>query len=89
MEYKLFTLPNCPKCKDIKEFLREKGIEFKEVDLGEDEGVSELRKSYVQIKDKIKRTEDGQMPIPLFISYEGDTVKEVSNLLEEIKKIVS
>ena len=33
MEYKIFTLPTCDKCQDLKAFMKEKGIEYKEVDL--------------------------------------------------------
>ena len=84
MSYKLFTMPHCDQCATIKEFLKENSIEFTEVDLGDDDGVSELRQIYPKLKDKITRTEDGQMPVPLFVS---DDFK-VANSLEEVKAIV-
>jgi glutaredoxin len=88
MTYKIYTMPNCEKCENIKEYLGSVQESYQEVDLGDDEGVAELRKIYVQLKDKIERTEDGQMPIPLFVSSEGDEVKQVGHTLDEVKAIV-
>ena len=42
MNIKIYTMPHCDKCKEIKEYLSGMGIE--EVDLGEAEGVAEIRK---------------------------------------------
>ncbi len=34
---KLFVTPACPYCYTLKEFLKEKGIEFEEIDVSKDE----------------------------------------------------
>lgn len=34
---KIYTSPGCPYCFTLKEFLKEKGIEFEEIDVSKDE----------------------------------------------------
>ncbi len=34
---KIYTSPSCPYCYTLKEFLKEKGIEFEEIDVSKDE----------------------------------------------------
>jgi len=34
---KVYTTPACPYCYTLKEFLKEKGIEFEEIDVSKDE----------------------------------------------------
>ena len=89
MKYKLFTATGCEKCELAKRFLKEKGIEGIEVSISDDEGVAELRKLYPQIKDKIARTEEGSMPIPLVVFYEDDNIIGVKHKQEEIEIFVN
>lgn len=35
-EVKVYTAPNCPYCYALKSFLKEKGVEFKEIDVSKD-----------------------------------------------------
>jgi len=84
MEYKIYTLPNCNACKTIKDYLNKSNIEFTEVNLGDDEGVLELRKIYTDIKDKIKRV-DNEMVIPLITISENNKIIKVANTIKEIK----
>lgn len=35
----LFTSPNCPKCPIEKEALKQKGVDFKEIDISTDDGL--------------------------------------------------
>lgn len=88
MNYKIYTMPHCEKCEAIKNLLIENHAEFNVVDLGEDEGVGELRKIYIKIKDKVKRTDDGQLPIPLFIAFDGDEVSGIGHTIEEVKSLI-
>ncbi len=88
--HKIYTMPHCDKCEKIKEYLKEHKISFEVVDLGEDDGIAELRKSYVKLKDKVTRTSDGQMPVPLFVSFDAEgNVQAVAHKLEEVKAIFS
>ncbi len=82
-------MPACDKCKDIKEHLNSVNIEFKDINLGDDEGVAELRKIYPKLKEKVQRTEDGQLPIPLLISLNQDEIKGTACTLDEAKALVS
>ncbi len=34
--FKLYTQENCPNCEELKEFLKEKGISYDEVDVNND-----------------------------------------------------
>jgi glutaredoxin-like YruB-family protein len=44
---RLFTTPTCPYCYTLKEFLKENGVEFEEIDVSRDEKAKEemIRKS--------------------------------------------
>ena len=86
MEYKIYTMPMCDKCKEIKEFLSISSVLFSEVDLGDDDGVAELRKIYPKLKDKIQRV-DGQMPIPLFLGVEEGEISSVAHTIDEVKAL--
>jgi glutaredoxin len=89
MIYKVYTLPHCEKCENIKEYLATRNIAFEVIDLGDDDGVAALRKIYVKIKDKVQRTEDGQLPIPLLIAFDNNDVKGVAHTVDEVKTLVS
>ena len=78
----------CDKCKKIKAHLESVDVEFDEVGLGDDEGVAELRKIFVKIRDKVTRTEDGQLPIPLIVKFENDKVTGVAHTLDEVKSLL-
>lgn len=59
---KVFITPVCPYCYTLKEFLKEKGIEFEEIDVCEDEKLKE---------ELIKKS--GQMGVPV-IEINGEVV---------------
>lgn len=82
-------MPHCEKCEKVKEFLDSTGTKYEVVDLGDDEGVVALRKIYIKIKDKVKRTEDGQLPIPLIIGFNADIVTGVANTVDEVKTLIN
>lgn len=88
MQYKLYTLPHCEKCEAVKKYLKASNIKADEINLGDDEGVAELRRSYSQLKDKIQRNSSGQIPIPLFVAFEGNKITTVVHTLEEVKAFI-
>ncbi len=59
---KIFVTPACPYCYTLKEFLKEKNIEFEEVDVSQDEKLKE---------ELIKKT--GKMEVPI-IEIDGEIV---------------
>lgn len=79
--YKIFTMPSCDKCAELKEVLAGTDLKGEEVDAGEDEGVIEIRKIYPKIRDRIERTEDGSFPFPtcLLLDESGEIVEIVHN----------
>ncbi|MBO9361008.1 MAG: glutaredoxin family protein [Thermoflexus sp.] len=50
----IFTTPNCPWCQAAKEYLRRRGVPFKEVDVSRDAAAA---------RDLVRRT--GQMGVPV------------------------
>ena len=88
MKYLLFSMPACPKCAAIKEYLQGK-IEGEEHSLADTDGVLAFRKLYPQIKDQVKRNDDGSLPIPtiLFVN-ESNEVVNVAHDLEKTKQVV-
>jgi len=59
---RLFTSPSCPFCYSLKDFLKEKGIEFEEIDVSKDEKAKE---------EMIKKT--GRLEAPI-IEIDGQIV---------------
>ncbi len=70
MKYKLFTLIGCEKCKEVKEYLKEKNINYEEIDAGKGAGKIDFREFYVKNKDKIEREKDGAVSFPILIHNE-------------------
>ena len=62
MNVKLYSTPVCPYCHTLKEFFKEKGIEFEEIDVSQDEKMRD---------DMIKRS--GQMAVPV-VEIDGQMV---------------
>jgi len=59
---KIFTTPFCPYCYTLKEFLKEKGITFEEIDVSQDEKLKE---------ELIKKT--GKIEVPV-IEIDGQII---------------
>jgi len=43
MAIKLFSLPCCPRCEMVKDYLKEKKVNYTPVDMDSAEGITELR----------------------------------------------
>ena len=84
MKYLLFSMPACPKCAEIKEYLEGK-LKGEEHNLANSDGVMKFRKLYPQIKEKVKRNEDGSLPVPTIIFFNEDN--EVINIAQDLEKI--
>jgi glutaredoxin len=70
MVYTLFTFPNCEKCREIKNYLKEKQVKYEEVNAGLGEGRAKFRDFYSKNKDKIQRENDGAITLPILSSDE-------------------
>jgi len=72
---KLFTTPACVYCVTVKEFLKEKNVQFEEIDVSQDE----------KLKDEIIE-KSGQMGVPV-LDVDGEMVagfdrKKICQLLK-------
>lgn len=59
---KVYSTPVCPYCYTLKEFLKDKGIAFEDIDVSKDEKIKE---------DMVKRS--GQMSVPV-IEIDGQMI---------------
>jgi len=59
---KVFSSPICPYCTTLKEFLKERGVEFEEIDVSQDEKA---------MKEMVEKT--GQMGVPV-MEIDGEIV---------------
>lgn len=84
MKYQLFSMPACPTCAEIKQYLKDK-IEGEEHSLADTEGVLIFRKIYPQIKDKVKRNKDGSLPIPTILFLDDDN--KIINIAQDLNKV--
>jgi len=90
VKYKVFTLPTCIKCPAVKDYLKQSGLEGQEINLKEKEGILELRKYYVLVKDKMPaRDAHGNLPLPIVLFFdEQDNIVHVANSLDEVQSAV-
>ncbi|MBI2041951.1 MAG: glutathione S-transferase N-terminal domain-containing protein [Candidatus Nealsonbacteria bacterium] len=59
---KIYSTPTCPYCITLKEFLKEKGIEFEDVNVGQD----------VQAREEMIN-KSGQMGVPV-VDIDGEII---------------
>lgn len=84
--YEVLTLPGCSKCSTIKEYLSRVNLSGKVIDLGSEAGLKEFREHYSKYKNKIKRNEDGSLPVPTVLLYNNkDELSAVASNLDELK----
>lgn len=72
---KIYSTPTCPYCVTLKEFLREKGIEFEDIDVAQN---SEAREEIIQ--------KSGQMGVPV-VDIGGEIIVGFDK--EKISKLLS
>lgn len=75
---KVYSTPTCPYCVTLKKFLKEKGIEFADIDVSQDE------KELQSMIDK-----SGQMGVPvvdidgkIVVGFDRDKILELLNIKE-------
>lgn len=85
--YKIFTMPNCCKCADLKEELEKLALTGTIIDAAEDEGVIEIRKTYPKIRDRIKRMESGSFPFPtLLLMDDAGSIVHIVHSADELRQ---
>ncbi len=75
---KVYSTPSCPYCITLKKFLKEKGAEFKDIDVSQDEK---------ELKEMIDKS--GQMGVPvveidgkIVVGFDRDKILELLNIKE-------
>lgn len=79
MDYLLFAYPNCPKCEDLKAYLRGAAVSAEVLDVAEKEGRTRIR----AFLPHIRRDEKGSIILPTLVCHEGGRVAAVHNNREE------
>ena len=76
---KVFSTPSCPYCVTLKKFLKEKGIDFEDIDVSADE------KELQEMIDK-----SGQMGVPvvdidgqIVVGFDRDKILELLNIKDK------
>lgn len=76
MEYLLFSYPNCSKCEELKEYLKEMNLQVKEYNLVLKESKMKIR----EFLSYLKRDDKGAIIIPSLVSREnGEDVVVLNN----------
>jgi glutaredoxin len=81
MEVEIYTVRNCAKCKEVKKYLEEKGVGFKELDMSIG-GIPELQQKKKEFKSMglttypvtLIKDEGGVIPLESFNKEEFDKV---------------
>ena len=75
---RLFTSPSCPFCYSLKDFLKEKGIEFEEIDVSQDEKArDEIIKKTGRLEAPIIEI-DGQ----IVVGFDKEKIVKLLNIKE-------
>jgi len=76
---KVYSTPTCPYCVTLKKFLKEKGIDFADIDVSSDEN---------ELKEMIEKF--GQMGVPvvdidgeIVVGFNRDKIMELLNIKEQ------
>ncbi len=56
MKIKVFSTPSCPYCVTLKDYLKDKGIEFEDIDVSQDQD---------QLNEMVEKS--GQMGVPVVL----------------------
>lgn len=72
----LYTLPNCDKCSEVKDYLKSKGILYKE----KNAGVGETKREFVEFARahrELKRDEehDGMIAFPVLLTRDNGEIR--------------
>lgn len=70
--YDLYTLPTCDHCIDTVKFMKERKIEFNQIDAGSSEGIKKFREFYSKYRTQIKRDDSGCAILPIICKLENE-----------------
>lgn len=85
MDYTLVTFPNCYVCEDVKDFLKDKGINYREISPITQETKKEWGKIYQKIPVPLKKDDKGTI-MPILVGIKESNIEQIAQG-EEIKAI--
>jgi glutaredoxin len=84
--FKIYTLPGCEKCVEVKSFLTSMNLSGTEVNLRNSEGMDDFKEFYKTYRDRIKRGEDRTALLPIVVLGDGmNNIVGIAQSLEEVK----
>jgi glutaredoxin len=89
--YKIFTFPNCEKCKEVKDFLKDKDVLGEVIDLQSAEGSKLFRNFYSdkKLRESIERDHSGSLKLPIVLFMNQEQVVSAAQSLEQTKSILN
>jgi len=79
---KVYTTPTCPYCVMVKEFLKEKGVEFEEIDVSLEENQKKFLEEIVP-KSKSMGVPQIEIDGEIVVGFDKEKILELLNLPKE------
>ncbi len=83
MEYTLFTLPNCEKCIQVKDYLKDKNLVYREINAGIGEGRTYFKDFYLKHRESIEREGEGVV-FPILL-YKDEIFQGLENIIKNFE----
>lgn len=80
---RIYTIPNCPYCTQLKEMLRTEGVEFTEVNVNDPENDAEYQKLHEVTKsDDVPMIKIGKQLLVPHVSFQS--IREAADLTKKL-----
>ena len=66
----IYTLPTCEHCHEAVRLMKEKGIQFEQIDTGSSDGLKQFREFYSKYREQVARDDSGCAVLPII--YENE-----------------
>ena len=77
---KIYSTPACPYCKQEKEYLKEKGVEFEDIDVASDSAKAE---------EMVEKTGQMGVPVTIITTDEGKEEKVIGFDQDKLAKLLN
>lgn len=73
--YQIYTLQTCPHCHDAIGLMKEKGIQFEQINAGSPDGMKKFRDFYAKYREQIKRDDSGCAVLPILVNQNNGDLR--------------
>jgi len=73
--YQVYTLPTCEHCHEALKFMKEKEIQFEQINAGSSEGMKKFRDFYATHREQVKRDSFGCAILPIVLYQEDGNLR--------------